>query len=267
MNETELLFTEILGLSRAQLYLEKDRVISREDCLRISRALKRRFSGEPIQYILGKTEFMGLEFEVNPDVLIPQPDTEVLVESALKQITNSVTYSFSRPEILDLGTGSGCIAVSLARSLSQARIVAVDISQPALNTAETNARKNGVSQSIEFLNSDLFGSPRLAGNSFDLIISNPPYVKTGVIQELDAEVRSEPRIALDGGEDGLDFYRRIFRESSGYLKRGGILMLEMGFDQKNEVEEIIRRSQIFEVKEVIKDYNNIQRVIVAGFKP
>lgn len=266
MNETELLFTEILGCTRAQLYLEKKKILSRENCLQISRALKRRVTGEPIEYILGKTEFMGLEFAVSREVLIPRADTEVLVETVLNYVTNSPSYQFSNPRILELGTGSGCIAVSLAKFLSEIVIVATDISQAALDIAEDNARKNKVSEKIKFLYADLFGSPQLSGELYDLIISNPPYIKRNILPALAAEVGYEPRLALDGGEDGLDFYRRIFQEAPRHLMPEGLIMLEIGFDQKEELEKILKFLQIFEVKEVIKDYNNINRVMVLKLK-
>jgi release factor glutamine methyltransferase len=266
MNETELLFTEVLGCNRTELYLEKNRLLPREICLRVSRVLKRRLKGEPLEYILGHTEFMGLEFLVNPDVLIPRPDTEVLVETVLNYVTGSLVYPFQKPRILELGTGSGCIAVSLAKRLSSADIVATDISQAALDVAEANARKNTVGDSISFFNSDLFSSPRIASEKFDFIISNPPYIKKNIIPDLAVEIQYEPLLALDGGVDGLDFYRRIFREAPEHLKIGGFLILEIGFDQQNALEKILRSLQIFEVKELIKDYNNINRVLVLKIK-
>jgi release factor glutamine methyltransferase len=266
MNETELLFTDVLGCTRTQLYQEKKRILSREICAQIARVLKRRLKGEPLEYILGHTEFMGLEFSVNSDVLIPRPDTEVLVETVLNYVANAPDYRFQNPRILEVGTGSGCIAVSLAKRISEADIVATDVSQAALDVAEANAHKNSVEDNISFFLSDLFDSPRITGEKFDLIVSNPPYIKRDVIPTLACEVQHEPRLALDGGVDGLDFYRRIFREAPSHLKTDGFLMLEIGFDQKDELEKIIRSSQIFEVKEIIKDYNNINRVLVLKIK-
>jgi release factor glutamine methyltransferase len=266
MNETELLFTEVLGCTRTELYLENKKLLSREIGSRIARVLKRRLNGEPLEYILGHTEFMGLRFEVNPNVLIPRPDTEVLVETVLNYITNSSAYQFQKPRILELGTGSGCIAVSLAKRLSEADIIATDISQAALDIAEANAHENAVYGAVSFFLSDLFGSPRIAAEKFDFIISNPPYIKTDIIPTLEREVQHEPRLALDGGEDGLDFYRRILREAPKHLNSGGFLILEIGFDQKVELEKISGSTQIFEVKEVIKDYNNINRVMVLKIK-
>ncbi len=267
MNETELLFTEVLGCSRAELYLEKKKILSRQNSLRVSSVLKRRISGEPIQYILGKTEFMGLEFKVTPTVFIPRPDTEILVETALRYAADKVSgHKATGLNVLDIGTGSGCIAVSLAKYLSQVHISATDISPAALEIAGQNAKLNGVQERINFLNCDLFPFCKQRAIGYDLILSNPPYIKTDVIKTLEVEVLHEPSIALDGGDDGLDFYRRIIREALVYLKRGGLLILEIGFDQKEALEKILGISQIFEVKELVKDYNNIDRVIVAGVK-
>ncbi len=257
MNETELLFTEILSCNRAQLYLEKKRKLSLKDSARIAGALRRRISGEPIQYILGKTEFMGLEFKVSPAVLIPRPDTEVLVETVLRYGRKKKSV------ILDIGTGSGCIAVSLAKLLPQSKIYAADISRAALEIARQNARFNGALKRINFLNCDLFPPLEQHGKKYNIIISNPPYIKTKIIKTLETEVQFEPRAALDGGADGLDFYRRIIKEAPAYLKPGGLLILEIGFDQKKEVGKIFSAGKIFEVKEVIKDYNGINRVVVA----
>ncbi len=276
MNETELLFTEILSCNRSQLYLERKRKLSLEDSARIAGALRRRISGEPIQYILGKTEFMGLEFKVSPAVLIPRPDTEELVETVLRYGRNRDTRAQEHKstrveehngqeslEVLEIGTGSGCIAVSLAKFLPQVKICAVDISRAALEIAKQNAQLNGTLNRINFLNCDLFPPLEQYGIKYDIIISNPPYIKTKIIQTLEVEVQREPREALDGGEDGQDFYRRIIRESSAYLKRSGLLILEIGFGQKEELEKIFSAEKIFEVKEVIKDYNGIHRVVVA----
>lgn len=257
MNETELLFTEILSCNRSQLYLERKRKLSLEDSARIAGVLRRRIFGEPIQYILGKTEFMGLEFKVSPAVLIPRPDTEELVETVLRYGRGGEL------EILDVGTGSGCIAVSLAKLLPFVKICAVDISLAALEIAKQNAQLHGILNRINFLNCDLFPPLEQYGIKYDIIISNPPYIKTKIIQTLEVEVQREPREALDGGEDGQDFYRRIIRESPAYLRRSGLLILEIGFGQKEELEKIFSAEKIFEVKEVIKDYNGIDRVVVS----
>ncbi|MFA5096321.1 MAG: peptide chain release factor N(5)-glutamine methyltransferase [Candidatus Omnitrophota bacterium] len=256
MNETELLFSTVLGCDRASLYLNRDRYLDRRELDFIASALKRRIRREPIQYILGKTEFMGLEFEVNQDVLIPRPETEILVETAIKYVQGRRVQG---KRILDLGTGSGCIAISLAKYLSGIKIDASDISDRALATARRNAKLHGVS--INFRQSDLFtpGSGR-----YDLIVSNPPYIAQGRLTGLQAELRFEPEAALNAGPDGLDFYRRIVSGSPSRLKENGLLIMEIGFGQAGAVGKIFSRSGKFRVTEIIKDYNQIERVIVAG---
>lgn len=258
MNETELLFTDILNCDRASLYLNKEKTLDRHIAAKVSRILKRRIYGEPIDYILGKCEFMGLEFRVNQDVLIPRPETEILVEVAIKQL--------SACRILEIGTGSGCIAVSLAKFLPKAKIVATDISEPALKVASGNAKLNNVESRISFIHCGLFYSKLLIPDSYNYIVSNPPYIPSAEIEELAPEIQYEPRIALDGGEDGLDFYRRIIQESPEFLMKEGFLILEMGFGQCENIKEIFKVCEKFEVKEIIKDYNDIERVIVGELK-
>lgn len=257
MNEAELLFTELLNCDRASLYLNRDSILNKEKLFSVSSALKRRIKGEPIQYIIGKTEFMGLEFKVTLDVLIPRPETEILVEAAIK-ITRLIGEEV---RILDLGTGSGCIAVSLAKLLPKAKVTATDISPEALKVALENARSNNVD--IDFFQGDLFGTCNLTPITYDLIISNPPYIRSSEIKKLQPEVQYEPPIALDGGKEGLDFYKRIINDTPRYLKKKGFLILEIGFDQKDDLKKNLQNSGYFEIIEVIKDYNNIDRVVVA----
>lgn len=261
MNEGELLFTEILGCDRLSLYLNKNSALGRDESVVVSSVLKRRLSGEPLQYILGKIEFMGLEFKVSPDVFIPRPETEILVETVLN-IVSPLTRPFVCPlRILDVGTGSGCIAISLAKLLKGTEMTAVDISQEALDIAKQNALLNNVE--INFLQSDLFNTQDLRPNTYDLIISNPPYIPTEDIENLQLQIQYEPVIALDGGKDGLDFYRWIIKNSPKYFKKGGYLIMEMGFNQRDAIEDIFYNSRDFKIKEVVKDYNNIDRIIVA----
>jgi len=281
MNETELLFTETLNCDRASLYLEGKRKLDKHVLFSISQALRRRINGEPIQYILGKTEFMGLEFKVSQDVLIPRPETEILVETVLKaiksrgypagsaipaQLSISAGYNVTSLNILDIGTGSGCIAVSLAKFLHQAKIFATDISGKALDAARKNAKLNDVEKRIDFICADLFNGCESLTGSCDLIVSNPPYVRRETIKRLAAEIQYEPLSALNGGRDGLDFYRRIICQAPGFLKKEGLLILEMGFDQRESIEKMFNLSGKFKVKEVVRDYNNIERVIVADLK-
>jgi release factor glutamine methyltransferase len=255
MHEAELLFTEVLNCTRPDLYLNKDLRISKENGALLSSALKRRLAGEPLQYILGKSDFYGLQFKVTPDCLIPRPETEILVDNAKK---------YPATNILELGTGSGCIAISLAKILPQARVTATDISEKALAVAKENALIHKVS--VNFIKADLFSAYELTSYAYDLIVSNPPYIASGDIETLQPEVRYEPRVALDGGADGLDVYRRIALESGQFLKEDGRLILEIGFGQAEDVAKILTKNKSFEIIEVVKDYSDIKRVIVAQKK-
>ncbi|PIP19956.1 MAG: peptide chain release factor N(5)-glutamine methyltransferase [Candidatus Omnitrophica bacterium CG08_land_8_20_14_0_20_41_16] len=277
MNEAELLFTQALGCDRAALYFNKRGSLNSRQAAFVSTALKRRIKGEPIQYILGKTEFMGLEFKVNKDVLIPRPETEILVETAIKIVRKFVALAkggqttalwpassqVRKLRILDIGTGSGCIAISLAKFLPEASITATDISDKALETAKENAKFNNVEDKIVFLRSDLFESLAICDMRYAICVCNPPYIAAGEIDNLQPEIKYEPRIALDGGKDGLGFYRRIIKEAPDYLRDNGILIMEIGFGQAQAIGDIFRESGNFKILEIVKDYNNIDRVITA----
>jgi release factor glutamine methyltransferase len=270
MTEAELLFTEIFNSNLVSLYTNRKFILDKDKSIFVSKVLKRRFSGEPIQYILGKTEFMGLEFKVTSDVFIPRPETEILVETVIKYAYRLSPIAY---RILDLGTGSGCIAVSLAKLLSDIKISATDISQKAIEIAKYNAVLNNVVNKIEFLKNDLITNYQLplpcrqAGiTNYDVIVSNPPYIPSAEIDNLQPEVRYEPRIALDGGKDGLGFYRRIICQAPDYLKEDGFLILEIGFHQAQSVKNIFQKYDNFEIIEIVKDYCGIERVIVARSK-
>jgi release factor glutamine methyltransferase len=259
MNEAELVLTEVLMCDRASLYLDRHRRIPPEACRRLSGILKRRCAGESLYYILGKAEFMGLEFRVTADCLVPRPETELLVETIVSAAASSARPA--PPHILDIGTGSGCIAITLARSLPQAAVTATDISSAALHVARDNARRLGVQERINFVCADLF--PAESAAPYDYIVSNPPYIRRDDIDGLSSEVRSEPRIALDGGPDGLDLYRAIISRAHEYLASGGTLAMEVGFDQAEVVARMLADSKKYKVKQVIRDYNSIQRIVVA----
>ena len=261
MDEAELLFTEILNCSRLSLYLDGQSPIGKDKSVLVSDVLKRRIRGEPLHYILGKTEFMGLEFKVNREVLIPRQETEILVETVIEIVQSS---KFKVHSILDIGTGSGCIAISLAKFLPDVKIDATDVSIGALKVAEVNAKSHDVN--INFIHSDLFSSSDLSVCGYGFIVSNPPYIPTSQMHSLQPEIRYEPVIALDGKKDGLDYYRRIINDACRYLKDGGFLMLEIGFNQIRQIERIFQKSGNFEIIEVVKDYNNIDRVVVAKCK-
>lgn len=219
----------------------------------------------PIQYIIGSAEFCGLGFTVDERVLIPRPETEMLVDRA-REIFYAVRCTQYPVRILDLCTGSGCIAISLSialtRSLTNCIISASDISGPALNVAKDNAAKHGVLDKIKFIQSDLFDS--LDGR-YDLIISNPPYIARHEFSQIDREILKEPKTALDGGDDGLDFYRRISVEADRVLAQDGYLLLEIGYGQASRVSGILEAAG-FAVIEVRKDINGIDRVVTARRK-
>ncbi len=258
MNETELLFSEILNCDRVDLYLNKNKSLGSGKASFAARVLKRRMVGEPIDYILGFTEFMGLKFKVTKGVLIPRPETEILVELTLRY---AVDYKV--PQILEIGTGSGCIAVSLAKFVPNSEITATDISSVALDVARLNAKSNKLNGRVKFVKSDLFKCRELQDNKYDIIISNPPYVSGSCIADLQPEVQFEPSIALDGGIDGLDFYRKIINQAPRYLAKNGLLIIEIGFDQAENIKNIFQKSGNFEIIEVMRDYSNIDRVIIA----
>lgn len=208
--------------------------------------------GTPLQYITHQQNFMGLSFYVDETVLIPQPDTEILVEEVIQ-----IASQKERPDLLDLCTGSGCIAIALAKHITKANILATDISKKALEIAQKNAKQHGVE--IEFLVSDLWEKVR---GTYDIIVSNPPYIRTDVIPTLDREVQKEPILALNGGKDGLFFYRAIIEKATMFLKEKGMLCLEIGYDQKEQVVALLEENQ-YQVKKVKKDWGGNDRVVIA----
>ena len=212
--------------------------------------------GEPIEHITHQKEFMKLNFYVDENVLIPRQDTEVLVEEVIK-----IAKKINAKKILDLCTGSGAIAVSLAKYLENVQLTALDISGKALDIAISNAKNNHVQDKITFVESNLFED--LAEEKYDIIVSNPPYIKRKEIENLDKEVRREPKIALDGGEDGLDFYKKIIDKGYEYLKYGGYICLEIGYDQKEEVMKIIDDKKQYINTYCKKDLYDNDRVIVV----
>lgn len=263
MTEHELILTSVLNCRRVDLYVDS-RPLTEKDEKKILTISRRRKNGEPLQYILGSCEFMGLKFLVNEKVLIPRPETELLVEAAIEENKNA-GYAL---QVLDLGTGSGNIAVSLAKFLD-CHVTTVDCSEEALAVAVKNATLNGVLDKMKFIHSDLFSLIREESPKpplFDIIISNPPYIRTEDIQGLAREVRSEPRMALDGGADGLDFYRRIANEAGFFLKPKGHIFLEIGDGQKDQVVEIFKRTKQFTLKETIRDYRQTERVLIMEHK-
>jgi len=260
--DAEVLLGHALALTREEIVLAGDLRLLPEQVRRYKEFLLRRRRREPIAYILGRQEFWSLDFHVTPDVLIPRPETERLVEIALE-----LAREFSKAQpltILDISTGSGAIAVSLAKELPASMIWATDISGAALKIAGGNARRSGVADRIHFLHGDLFAPVDEAAGRFDLIVSNPPYIRSEEIDTLEPEVsRWEPRGALDGGVDGLDFYRRIASQAFSYLAPRGAVALEIGADMGKEVANIFAEVANYADVSVYRDYADRDRVIVA----
>ena len=236
--KVKMLLSDILGKEKEYLLIHDNEELSQEVLDNFYAKLNRLKDEEPIQYILNKQEFMGFEFYVDENVLIPQPDTEILVEEVV-DISKKINNNSNELRVLDMCTGSGAIAISLSKLIENASVSASDISDGALNVAKENAIKNSVN--IEFYKSDLFND--ISKNvKFDIIVSNPPYIQTEVIKGLSKEVQSEPFIALDGGEDGLVFYREIIKNAKDYIVEDGYLALEIGYDQKESVTNLLREN-------------------------
>lgn len=238
------------------MYVNPELELTQEQAENFNALVERRINREPTAYIVGHREFMDLDLIVNEDVLIPRPETEVLVETVIDHL-NDITRVV---RIADIGTGSGAIAISLAKSLPCSTVEAVDISEVAINIAKLNASRYNLLSRITFSLGDLLEP--LNGRKFNAIVSNPPYIPSNVIETLQVEVRKyEPSTALDGGADGLDFYRRLVEESPKLLLEGGFLAVEIGFDQAEAVTNLAREH--FREVEVVKDLSQNDRVVVA----
>ena len=254
--DAELLLQQVTRRGRASLIAHANEGLDAEAAARYSALVERRHTGEPMQYISGTTEFYGLLFRVTPDVLIPRPETEHLVEKALE-----VAARFDAPRIVDVGTGSGAIAIALAHRLPQANITATDISGAALAIARENAEFNEVGQRIRFVEGDLLGA--VAGEEFEIVVSNPPYVLTGESASLPMEVREfEPGLALFAGEDGLDVFRRLIPEAHAALVPGGVIAVELGYGQVAGVSKLLANGGFLRI-ELIMDLQSVPRVAYA----
>jgi release factor glutamine methyltransferase len=263
----ELLLLHVLGRDRAWLYAHPEEVIPGLDAHRFLSLILRRAEGEPTQYIIGKQEFWGLEFEVTPDVLIPRPETEHVIEVALDRLAVREIRAGRKPtltgeglHIIDVGTGSGCIAIALAKELPGARILAADISVAALAVARRNAARNGFADRINFLEANLLGG---SVAKYELVVSNPPYVGRKEKETLMREVRDrEPELALYGGEEGYEFYADLIGQAARALLPGGLLVLELGHDSLPAVQPLLDLPNWANVG-VTKDLAGIDRVIAA----
>jgi len=260
--QIELLLAHILQMPRMKLYLNFERQLVDTELDSLRELVKRRGQREPLQHLIGSTSFCGFEMAVNRHVLIPRPETELLAEAGWQFLA---TRNQQLATALDFGTGSGCIAIALAAKCPAARIVALDLSAEALAIAQQNAVKNNVAERIEFRPGDGFAALR-PEERFDLIVSNPPYIPSAEIATLQPEVRDhDPRGALDGGADGLDFYRRLAAEAKPLLKPGGKLMLEFGAGQADAISSILA-DQNWQIDSVQPDYTKRLRFLIAGPK-
>jgi release factor glutamine methyltransferase len=280
--QTELLLAHVLQLPRMKLYLNFERKLTATELDSLRELVKHRGQRQPLQHLIGDTSFCGLEMTVNRHVLVPRPETELLAEAGwlfLNQLTRSAgrpgsplpaiphnheagAHEVTRPTALDFGTGSGCIAIALAAQCPSAQIIALDLSAAALGVAQQNARKNDVNERIEFRHGDGFAALK-TGECFDLIVSNPPYIASAEIATLQPEVRDhDPRPALDGGVDGLVFYRRLAQEAGPFLKPAGKIMLEFGDGQADAISAIFT-AQHWVVESVQPDYSKRLRFLIA----
>lgn len=261
------LLEHVLEQNKQYLVIHSDDELKEEYHSKFVDCINQIVSGKPLQYITNKQEFMGLNFFVDENVLIPQPDTEVLVEETIKKCISVAELGAKQSpiKILDLCTGSGAIAISLNYVLAQkninAEIMASDISTKALDIAKKNNELNNTS--VKFAESNLFEN--IQKNDFNVIVSNPPYIKRKIIETLPCQVQAEPHIALDGGEDGLDFYKKIIDQACKYIKNGYVL-LEIGYDQKDEVEGLFRANGRYSEIETVKDLSNNDRCVIARVK-
>ena len=256
--EAELLLRFQLDLDRVALFL-LDRDLSIEELDRFESLLVRRLSREPLSYITGEKEFWSLSFEVSPAVLIPRPETELLIEKTLSLIKLPVDF---KGRVLDLGTGSGVVPIVLALELPGAELVSVDLSSEALLLAARNVAMHGVGDRVSLLNGDWL-EPLVVRRSFDLIVSNPPYVAGRVHGELQPELDFEPEMALYAGEDGMDAYRDLIPSCREYLKTGGHVLFEIGADQAEAVEAVFAGTAGLELVEIVNDLSGLARVVVA----
>lgn len=270
--DAELLMCHLLSLTKSQLFIKYPSLLDEKTCQEYFELVDRRSSGVPVQYITGEQDFMGLTFRVNENVLIPRQDTETLVEEVMANIKDrrqkgrSNTRSY---QILDLCCGSGAIGLSLAKLVTDVKVTASDISVKALAVAKENAKSIGVDKKVKFVQGDLFAALRkgIGSKKYHYILSNPPYIPRSVIPTLQREVRDhEPMLALDGGEEGLDFYRRIIAEAPDYLSKNGMIFMEIGYDQGAALGRLIAESGEYEFWDIIKDLAGRDRIVKAVVK-
>jgi release factor glutamine methyltransferase len=257
--DAQVLLAHVLHTDKLYLIVNKDRILTEKEHDEYNKLVKKRLEGVPVQYLVKNQEFMGLDFYVEEGVLIPRPDTEILIEKVLDNIDKGKKYN-----IVDIGTGSGAITVSLAKLIPNSFVYSIDICRKALEIGRKNAKKHGVLDKIHFLHGSIFkplDEINLKGK-VDILVSNPPYIPTKDIENLQIEVsKYEPKTALDGGEDGLRFYREIIDKAPEYLKNEGFIALEIGYDQAEKVVDLMKEKKCYNGIEVTKDLAGIDRVI------
>ena len=247
-----LLLEHFADIKKSDYLANQDKTITKVVAEQIEEAVEKRANHIPVQHIIGQTEFMGLTFKVNDKVLVPRLDTEILVDEVVKYVGDDFA------KILDMCTGSGCIAITVSDMCDNATVVGADISKDAIDIAEDNNKLNQTD--VTFIESDLFENVE---GLFDVVVSNPPYIKTEEIENLQEEVKLyDPKLALDGGESGLDFYQRIIKDSKDYLKANGMIFFEIGFDQAEEVSNILKENGYHDIV-VKKDLSGLDRVVMA----
>lgn len=256
--DAEVLLADVLACRRIDLYASYDEIVGPPDRARFREFVRQRTLGRPVAYLIGRREFYSLDFEVDPSVLIPRPDTEFVVGEALERL------SVDKPtRLLDVGTGSGAIAIAIAVHRPRAKLVAVDRSEQALSIARKNAERHGVAQRITFLRSDLFGG-LTQGERFDVVASNPPYVRTCEMADLPPEVRCEPAFALEAGTDGLCVLRPLVEQAPHWLRPGGWLVAEFGIDHAESLLEISKAVGFYERADIVNDAARRPRVFCAN---
>ena len=257
--DAEVLLADLLKMERINLYVNFDRPLTSEEIDSYREMILKRRQGTPVAYLVGQKEFMGLKFKVNSNVLIPRPETEHLVQTILNRID---TWEQEEVKIADIGTGSGAIIISIAK-LSDGLVkgIGIDISEASLNLAQENAVNLEVDEQLEFKEGDLLEPLE---ETVDIIVSNPPYIPSEELDDLQKEVQQEPKLALDGGEDGLDYYRKIINDAPEYLTTDGLLAFEVGIKQSQDVADLLEKADYTNI-EIKKDYSDIERIVLANY--
>lgn len=264
--DSQMILCFVLNVDKIYLYTHSNDEISDEDVDKFLKLIKKRSERYPLQYIIGKQEFMGLDFFVKEGVLVPRPDTEILVESIINLVDSGYFNDKETINIVDIGTGSGAITLSLAYYIENSFVYSVDISDIPIEVATINSENLLLQEKVKFLKGSLLEPLKIERleKSVDILVSNPPYIPSKDIDDLQVEVsKYEPRLALDGGVDGLDFYREIISKSEEYLSDNGVIAFEIGYDQGKDIKNLLIQQNIFKDIEIIKDLSGLDRVVIA----